>query len=210
MFTGIIQQLGSISGLDRKDGDLVLSIHSSELKQNGLVPGDSIAVNGVCLTLIDQEGDLQFDVSRETLSRSLFDHYEIGQRVNLEPALTPSTPLGGHLVSGHVDGVATIESMAPSARSTEFVFLAPVQFASFVAEKGSVCIDGISLTVNSVEDIAENVRFEVNIVPHTLIHTNLGQRSSGDRVHLEIDQVARYLERIISVQNLQSTQQAAS
>lgn len=195
MFTGIIQQVGRIGAIERIGSDLSLTVNAPGFRARH-VAGDSIAVNGVCLTVLDEADTLRFDVSVETLSRTLIGEYEIGEAVNLEPALLPTTPLGGHLVSGHVDGVATIERLVPSARSTVFEFSAERRFARFIAEKGSVCLDGISLTVNEVEDEDATVHFRVNIVPHTLAQTNLSTRVAGDRVHLEIDLVARYLARI--------------
>jgi riboflavin synthase len=172
-----------------------MTVAPSRLSGHGRA-GDSVAVNGVCLTLLDGGELMRFDASVETLSRTLLGEYEPGRQVNLEPALTLSTPLGGHLVSGHVDGVATIEQIRASARSTIFRFAAARALSRFIAEKGSIAVDGISLTVNWVEDAADAVLFEVNIVPHTLSHTNLGSLEQGARVHLEVDQVARYLDRI--------------
>ncbi|KAA3621121.1 MAG: riboflavin synthase [Proteobacteria bacterium] len=195
MFTGIIQQVGRIRHIERTGEDLSLTVEAPGFRSRHDA-GDSIAVNGVCLTLLDEADDLRFDVSVETLSRTLIGEYSVGQAVNLEAALLPTTPLGGHLVSGHVDGVATVDRLEPSARSTVFEFVAGRRFARFIAEKGSVCIDGISLTVNTVVDTEDTVRLSVNIVPHTLSHTNLSARQAGDRVHLEIDLVARYLARI--------------
>lgn len=195
MFTGIIKQVGRVLAVERFGEDLRLSIDAAGFAK-GREPGDSIAVNGVCLTLLDDGDVMRFDVSVETLSRTLIGGYRIGQPVNLEPALTASAPLGGHLVSGHVDGTATLSRLEPSARSTQYEFRATRALAPFIATKGSVCLDGISLTVNSVRDLVDAVEFSVNIVPHTLANTNLDCRRVGDAVHLEVDLVARYLARI--------------
>lgn len=195
MFTGIVQRVGTVHSVDMTGDDLVLVVRADDFDAPRRA-GDSIAVNGVCLTVLDGGDDLRFDVSVETLSRTLIRGYRPGLRVNLEPALTLATPLGGHLVSGHVDGVATISDRSPSERSTVFRFNAPREFARFIAVKGSVALDGVSLTVNSVRDTANDVGFEVNIVPHTLAHTNLGTLGTGDSVHFEVDLVARYLYRI--------------
>ncbi len=195
MFTGIVQRVGTVRSVEMTGDDLVLVIGADDFEAPRRA-GDSIAVNGVCLTLLDGGDDLRFDVSVETLSRTLIRGYRPGLPVNLEPALTLATPLGGHLVSGHVDGVATISGRSPSERSTVFAFSAPREFARFIAVKGSVALDGISLTVNTVRDTEREVDFEVNIVPHTLAHTNLGTLGIGEGVHLEVDLVARYLNRI--------------
>ena len=199
MFTGIIEYMGEVINADQSGGDLVLDIHCPDLVATLPGLGDSIAVNGVCLTLVNQGDFLRFDVSRESLACTRLGELASGDRVNLETALTPDKALGGHLVSGHVDGLAEIVTIQPSARSTEFQFSAAREFARFVAVKGSVCLDGISLTVNDVSDSEDAVVFSINIVPHTLEHTNLGQRSVGQCVHLEVDQIARYLDRIMAV-----------
>ncbi len=196
MFTGIIKAVGTVDAVEHRGGDVRLSVSVEGLPGRRRKPGDSIAVNGVCLTVLDEAMPIRFDVSVETLSRTLIGDFEVGRRVNLEPALTPADPLGGHLVSGHVDGVAKIEATRASARSTVFEFSAPARLGRFIAAKGSLALDGISLTVNTVEDAGELVRFSVNIVPHTIAHTNLGWLQAGDPMHLEIDQVARYLERL--------------
>ncbi|GJL83090.1 MAG: riboflavin synthase subunit alpha [marine bacterium B5-7] len=196
MFTGIIEQVGRIESIEDIDGDRSIKVSASDFGH--VQVGDSVSVNGVCLTATKNHGLLQFDVSVETLSRTLIGTYQSGDKVNLEHALTLSTPLGGHLVSGHVDGIARIESMEPSARSVVYRLTAPTEFARFIVPKGSVCVDGISLTVNAVEDTDDAVCFEVNIVPHTLSNTNLVDLDCGAAVHLEVDQVARYLDRILS------------
>lgn len=198
MFTGIIGQLGTVRVVERRDGDLRLGLDAPGARLASLAVGDSVAVNGVCLTLAGRADCLWFDVSAESLSRTALGRLAPGDRVNLETAVTLATPLGGHLVSGHVDGLARVESMTPCARSTVMLFSCARRHARFIAVKGSVCIDGVSLTVNSVEDREREVRFSVSVVPHTLRCTNLGLRAPGDETHLEVDQVARYLARIAS------------
>ncbi|NIP82712.1 MAG: riboflavin synthase, partial [Gemmatimonadetes bacterium] len=156
--------------------------------------GDSIAVSGPCLTVVDLEGGgFTADVSVETWDRTAFREIAAGDRVNLEKALLPTTRLGGHLVSGHVDGVAVLRERRPEGRSERFVLEAPAGLARYVAEKGSVCLDGVSLTVNGVA----GSRFDVNLVPHTLEATALGERRPGDPLNLEVDLIARYLERLV-------------
>ena len=160
--------------------------------------GDSIAVNGVCLTVIEiRECVFAFDVSVESLDRTLLGDLEQADRVNLEAALTSAEVLGGHLVSGHVDGVAEVLSLQSDARSTRMTFLAPSELGRFIAEKGSVCIDGVSLTVNDITDTESGTEFGVNAVPHTLENTNFKDYVVGTSVHLEIDQIARYIDRIL-------------
>ncbi|UCG72307.1 MAG: riboflavin synthase [Chromatiales bacterium] len=194
MFTGIVQALGEIQAIEEHGGDRRLVIGAGGLHLGGAGLGDSIAVNGVCLTAVDIEASrFAADVSRESLDLTTLGAAEVGQPVNLEPALTLSTPLGGHLVSGHVDGVGQLVSRHPEARSTRMVFEVPAELSRYVARKGSIAIDGTSLTVNEVEDC----RFGVNIVPHTLERTIMGDYEPGSRVNIEVDLVARYLERLL-------------
>ncbi|CAK0761123.1 Riboflavin synthase [Gammaproteobacteria bacterium] len=194
MFTGIIQAIGEIATLEPRDGDLRLRIRTAKLDLSDVTIGDSIAVNGVCLTAINLPGDgFWADISGETISRTILRHLNRGSRVNLEKALTPTTRLGGHLVSGHVDGVGKIISRHAEARSIRFVIAAPATLARYIAEKGSICIDGVSLTVNGVE----GARFDLNIVPHTLAETTIGEYAPGQEVNLEVDIIARYLERLL-------------
>lgn len=195
MFTGIIQQVGRVKQVLCVGDDVRLTVAAPDLHKQ-IAAGDSVAVNGVCLTAIGDGPDLRFDVSVETLARTRIGNYVEGQEVNLETALTLSTPLGGHLVTGHVDGIAVIERLLPSARSTVYEFTAPRELARFIAQKGSIAVDGISLTVNTVTDTHDTVGFNVNIVPYTLAHTNLGSLVTGERVHIEVDPIARYLVRI--------------
>ncbi len=195
MFTGIIQAVGRIGELRSVGGDVRLKIETGELDLSDTKLGDSIAVSGVCLTAIEL-GAAAFaaDVSGESLARTTLGSLRCGDAVNLEKALTPTTHLGGHLVSGHVDGVGEVLSREPDARSTRFRIRVPATLARYVAEKGSICIDGVSLTVNAVEGDT----FDVNIVPHTLECTTVGGYRPGTRVNLEVDVIARYLERLLS------------
>ena len=194
MFTGIIQAVGSIRAIEERDGDRRMTIDTGSLALERAELGDSIAVNGVCLTAVAfDSGAFVADVSRETLAVTTLEQLVTGARVNLEPALTLGTPLGGHRVSGHVDGVAVMVSSEPEARSTRMVFELPDELARYVAKKGSICIDGTSLTVNDVQ----GSEFGVNIVPHTLEHTIMGGYEPGTAVNLEVDLIARYLEKLM-------------
>ena len=194
MFTGIILALGRIDTVQERGGDrrLVISAPDLDLAKAGL--GDSIAVNGVCLTAVEFSGNgFAADVSRETLDLTTLGDIGPGQSVNLEPALTLQTPLGGHLVSGHVDGVGELVSRVPEARSERLVFRLPADLLRYVAKKGSITIDGTSLTVNEIQ--ADQCG--VNIVPHTLERTIMSEYHAGSRVNIEVDLVARYLERLL-------------
>jgi len=194
MFTGIIQAIGSIGAIESKGGDARVRIDTGKLELSDTRVGDSIAVGGVCLTAVRLE-DAAFwaDVSGETLARTTFGRWAVGTPVNLEKALTPTTHLGGHLVSGHVDGIGEVLERRDDARSVRFRMRAPDELARYIAEKGSICVDGVSLTVNAVDGPA----FELNIVPHTLAETTLGTFGSGQPVNLEVDIIARYLERLL-------------
>lgn len=194
MFTGIVQAIGRIERVEAREGDCRITIDIGALPIKEVALGDSIAVNGVCLTAVAL-GASEFcaDVSRETLSRTTLSAARSGERVNLELALLPTSRLGGHLVSGHVDGIGTIVGRRDDARSTRFTIEAPRELTRYIAAKGSICLDGISLTVNEVE----GPRFGVNIVPHTLRATTLGEARIGRRVNLEVDVIARYLERLL-------------
>ncbi|WP_019865741.1 riboflavin synthase [Methylovulum miyakonense] len=194
MFTGIILAIGKISAIERKSGDFRLKIDTGKLPLTGTQLGDSIAVNGVCLTAIEL-GARHFcaDVSNETWERTTLSRVTVGTPVNLELALTPSTRMGGHIVSGHVDGIGKIIGRKPDARSVRFTVQVPVELAKYIAEKGSICINGISLTVNEVD----GATFGVNIVPHTLQETTLDDAVVGSLVNLEVDILARYMERLM-------------
>jgi len=197
MFTGIIAAVGKIQAVDTKGGDVRLEVATQQLDLSDVILGDSIAINGVCLTVVAMQGDrVHFDVSTETLDRSSLGAIQVGSEVNLEKALAVGDRLGGHIVSGHVDGMGECVLKQASARSVRFRFSVPADLARYIAEKGSICIDGVSLTVNSV---AENI-FEVNIIPHTMQETIIKDYHVGSRVNLEVDLIARYLERLLPQQ----------
>lgn len=194
MFTGIIQAVGRLDSCEPRQGDLRLWIQTGALALDNVTLGDSIAVDGVCLTVADKEGEtFAADVSRETLELTTAGNWQIGARLNLEPALTLQQPLGGHLVSGHVDGVATVNELREDARSLRMGFSVPQSLARYIARKGSVTVNGVSLTVNNVK----GCDFDVNLVPHTLQETNLGDLEASHQVNIEVDLVARYLERLL-------------
>ena len=194
MFTGIIEALGNIGTTEQRGGDLRLHIRTGSLELGDVVLGDSIAVNGVCLTVVELPGDgFIADVSIETLNFTTAGQWQTGLSVNLERALTPTTRLGGHLVSGHVDGVGEVIERHQDARSERFRLRAPAELARYIAHKGSISVDGTSLTVNAVS----GDEFELNIVPHTLAHTVFGTYQPGTKVNLEVDVIARYLERLL-------------
>ncbi len=194
MFTGIIQAIGHIESIEDKGGDARFWINTGKLDMADVALGDSIAMNGVCLTAIDLKANAYCaDVSGETLSLTSLKQLKQGSEVNLEKALTPTTRLGGHLVSGHVDGLGKVINRYDDARSVRFVIEAPGELAKYIAMKGSITVDGISLTVNKVD----GAQFELNIVPHTLQETIMGQYRAGTQVNLEVDLIARYLERLV-------------
>lgn len=194
MFTGIIQAVGEINAVQKQGGDAHLKIATGSLSMQGVQPGDSIAVNGVCLTAVEL-GERHFaaDVSAETMACTTLGNLGRGQRVNLEKALTLGTPLGGHLVSGHVDGVGELLERTQDARSVRMRIHVSAGLSRYIAAKGSVCLDGVSLTVNSVsgEELA------INLVPHTLASTTLADWRVGQQLNVEVDLVARYLERLV-------------
>ncbi|MFV2031027.1 MAG: riboflavin synthase [Gammaproteobacteria bacterium] len=194
MFTGIIQAIGTIDRIERNGGDIRLEIDSADLDLKASRIGDSIAVNGVCLTATDyQDHGFTADVSVETLKKTGLGQLEPGSQVNLEKALTLNTALGGHLVSGHVDGLASVVEIQNEGRSTRYTFELAPELQHYIAQKGSVTIDGVSLTVNRVE----GNRFDVNIVPHTQEKTIFRCYHIDTRVNIEVDIIARYLERLI-------------
>ena len=194
MFTGIIEAIGTIRALSPKGGDVRVYVETGKLDLADVKLGDSIAVNGVCLTAVELPGDgFWADVSRETLARTAFIDLKTGSKVNLEKALTPSSRLGGHLVSGHVDGVGEILKREDNARAIQFTVRAPRELAKYIALKGSITVDGTSLTVNAVN----GAEFELTIVPHTLVETIMADYRPGRRVNLEVDLLARYLERLL-------------
>ena len=194
MFTGIIQALGKVKQIQPTGVDARFQLHTGQPFLEGVQLGDSIAVNGVCLTVTEFNTDSFWaDVSGETLQRTTFAHLKINHITNLEKALTPHTHLGGHIVSGHVDGIGQLAERYNDGRSVRLAIKAPDALAKYIAEKGSICIDGISLTINKVKGAV----FELNIVPHTLEKTTLDAIQVGDEVNLEVDIIARYLERLL-------------
>ncbi|WP_376696421.1 riboflavin synthase [Wenzhouxiangella sp. EGI_FJ10305] len=197
MFTGIVQAVGTVSRITPAEAGCRMRIDCPELEPAGWQAGDSVAVAGCCLTAleIDDRG-FSADLSAETLERTSLGGLEAGSPVNLEPALAVGDRLGGHLVSGHVDGQAEVVSIRPAGESRVFRFRVPQSLSRFIAEKGSVTLDGVSLTVNTVA----SREFEINLIPHTLAVTTLGRLAPGDCVNLEVDLLARYLERLTGVQ----------
>jgi riboflavin synthase len=204
MFTGIIEAVGTVATKQAKAGDLKVKIATGQLDLSDVKLGDSIAVNGVCLTVIELDSDgFSADISNETVNYTRWSDISIGERVNLEKAMMPTSRLGGHIVSGHVDGIAQVIDRQEDARSIRFKVAAPDALAKYIAHKGSITIDGVSLTVNAVNGAI----FELNIVPHTAKETTLYGFQAGKKVHIEVDVIARYLERLISGQkeNVQSS-----
>ncbi len=196
MFTGIVQDVGRIESAEARGGDLRLRVHCPRLDLSRVADGDSIAVQGCCLTALDiRGGSFAADLSRETLNLTTLGDLKPGAAVNLEPALRAGDALGGHLVSGHVDGIATVVEVSGDARSQRIRIEVPAGLARFIAPKGSVALDGVSLTVNEVE----GARFGVNLIPHTQAVTTLGGLRAGSRLNLEVDLVARYLARLLQV-----------
>ena len=194
MFTGIVQSVGQVSATEKSGMDMRLRIETGKLDISDVASGDSIATSGVCLTVVELPGNgFWADVSAETLAHTTLGDLNVGDRVNLEKALLPTTRLGGHLVSGHVDAVGEVVGRWTDGRCERFRLRAPEALARYLAAKGSVCIDGISLTVNKVE----GCEFELNIVPHTLAETTMGDFKPGRRFNLEVDIIARYLERLL-------------
>ncbi len=194
MFTGIIQAIGRIEALERRSGDVRITVSAPTLEWSDVALGDSIATNGVCLTAVSLPTQaFVADVSVETLDLTTVGKWKVGSQVNLEKALTPESRLGGHIVSGHVDGLGEVLSREVDARSERFKVRTPKALAKYIAHKGSITVDGISLTVNQVNGDV----FDLNIVPHTLSHTVMGEYQAGTQVNLEVDVIARYLERLL-------------
>ena len=192
MFTGIVQAVGTIRRIEASGGDLRLFVDASAVAAESAV-GDSLCVSGVCLTVVAREGGIHaFDVSVETLALTTLGALHVGDAVNLEPALRLSDRLGGHLVSGHVDGVGRVVAIAPDARSQRWTFEVPAALSRYIAAKGSICVDGVSLTLN---DVGAN-RFGVNLIPHTVEATTFHGKRAGDAVNVEVDLIARYVERL--------------
>ena len=194
MFTGIIEALGSVADLQLRGGEWRMNVYSTALDFSDVILGDSIAVNGVCLT-VTKLGSAKFevDVSNETMQNTTLHDLNKGAKVNLEKALTPNKRLGGHIVSGHVDGVGELIALRGDGASIRMDFRAPKELAKYIAQKGSICIDGTSLTVNTVN----GATFSVNIIPHTQTETIIQDYKVGSKVNLEVDLIARYLERLM-------------
>jgi len=196
MFTGIIEAVGQLKKLVNCGSDYQVEIGTNGLDLADVKLGDSIASNGICLTVVKLTPSSFFaDVSSETIRLTGFANYQLGQKINLEKAVTPTTRLGGHMVSGHVDGVGTVERIISNGRSTDYWIKAPAELMRYIAHKGSITVDGISLTVNGLEQ--DSLR--LTIVPHTANETTISQFRIGSRVNLEVDQIARYLERLMQV-----------
>ena len=198
MFTGLVQAVGRLASSEARGGDRRLRIAAGALEVGDLQLGESIAVNGVCLTVVAFDaGGFEADASNETLSLTTLGSLATGAPLNLERALLPTTRLGGHLVAGHVDGVGHVAAVADDGRSQRWRFAAPAALLRYVAAKGSICVDGVSLTVNAVDAHG----FEVNLVPHTIEHTAFAATPVGAPVNLEVDLIARYAERLLQGMN---------
>lgn len=194
MFTGLIEGVGSLAARESRGGDARLHIAVGSLPFTDVAVGESIAVNGVCLTVVGFDaGAFSVDASNETLSLTTLGGLAPGSALNLERAMKPTGRLGGHLVSGHVDGVGRVTEIRQDARAQRWTFSAPAHLVKYIASKGSVCVDGVSLTVNA----ADHAGFEVALIPHTVAHTAFARTHVGDAVNLEIDLVARYVERLL-------------
>ena len=198
MFTGLIQAVGTLSHRESRSGDARLRIGVGGLPFGDVALGESIAVNGVCLTVIEFDASsFAVDASTETLALTTLGGLAIGAPVNLERAMLPTDRLGGHLVSGHVDGVGRVLDVQPDARAQRWRFSAPAALSKYIATKGSICVDGVSLTVNAVDAAG----FEVALIPHTVAHTAFAGTQVGDAVNLEVDLVARYVERLLAARD---------
>lgn len=194
MFTGIVEAIGEVAGMEPRGGDLRLRVHTGRLDLSDVEVGDSICTSGCCLTVTELPGDGYWcDVSNETLASTTLGGLSVGSRVNLEKSLTPRSRLGGHIVSGHVDGVGEVVSFRDDGRSVRWVLRAPDALARYIARKGSICVDGVSLTVNAVR----GAEFDLNIVPRTMRETIFSEYEVGAGVNLEIDVIARHLERLL-------------
>ena len=195
MFTGIIEGVGRLAAREPLGGDVRFTFGAGSLPFDGVRLGESIAVNGVCLTVVKFDGtSFKADASNETLALTTLGALPVGAALNLERAMRPTDRLGGHLVSGHVDGVGRVVSVAEDARAQRWRFAAPAALLKYVVKKGSICVDGVSLTVNE----ADGEGFEVALIPHTVAHTRFAETRVGDAVNLEIDLVARYVERLLA------------
>ena len=200
MFSGIVAAVGRITRIDPLEQGVRLTVDTAGLGLDDVALGDSIAHNGVCLTVIGLDGrNAQFDVSKETLNCTA--GLDAPGEVNLEKALRLSDRLGGHLVSGHVDGIGTVRSFERVGESHELVIVAPKPLARYIARKGSITVQGVSLTVNRVADVEDGCEFSINLIPHTVQVTTLGSLKAGSRVNLEIDLIARYAERMMAAED---------
>lgn len=200
MFSGIVAAVGRITRIDPLEQGVRLTVDTAGLGLDDVALGDSIAHNGVCLTVIGIDGrNAEFDVSKETLNCTA--GLDAPGEVNLEKALRLSDRLGGHLVSGHVDGVGTVRSFERVGESHELVIVAPKPLARYIARKGSITVQGVSLTVNRVADVEDGCEFSINLIPHTVQVTTLGSLKAGSRVNLEIDLIARYAERMMAAED---------
>lgn len=194
MFTGIVEAAGKIESLEQVGGDLRAVISSAEMDFSDVKTGDSICVSGVCLTALNiDDNSFSVDVSNETVSLTSFAQLQEGDKVNLEKAMQPQSRFGGHIVSGHVDGLAELVSRTQDGRSERLVFSTSSELQKYIAAKGSVCLEGISLTVNQVDGL----QFGVNVIPHTAEKTTLDLLQVGSKVNLEVDIISRYLERLL-------------
>lgn len=194
MFTGIVEAVGTLTALEIKGSDMCVTVESGSLDMSDVKLGDSIATNGVCLTVIEKrDSAYRADLSLETLNKTAFIDYQVGDPVNLEKAMLPTTRFGGHIVSGHVDGIGQITQRQQVGRSIEFWVEIPASISKYIAEKGSVTVDGISLTVNA---LAKNA-FKLTIVPHTSSETTIESFQIGHKVNVEVDVLARYMERLL-------------
>lgn len=197
MFTGIIQTIGSISSIEKKGEDSRFIFNTGEMELSDMKLGDSISVNGACLSIIEKENhSFSADLSKETLSLTTFSNLKVGSRINLEKAMMLSDRINGHMVSGHVDGVGKVVNKIDEGRSVKYTIEFPVELKQFISKKGSVSVDGVSLTINEVN---KNT-FDVNIIPHTLSETIFSEYDIDTKLNIEVDQIARYLEQIISNQ----------
>ncbi|KGK20108.1 riboflavin synthase [Vibrio navarrensis] len=200
MFTGIIEAVGTLTAITPRGEDISVTVQTGKLDMSDVKLGDSIATNGVCLTVIDFGPNYySADLSLETLKKTGFAHYQVGSKVNLEKAMLPTTRFGGHIVSGHVDGVGEIVERNQVGRAIEFWVQMPAEISKYVAEKGSITVDGISLTVN---DLRKNA-FKLTIVPHTGEETTINDSHVGRKVNLEVDVLARYMERLLQGNQVQ-------
>jgi riboflavin synthase len=198
MFTGLVEGVGALAARETRGGDARLTIGVGTLPFDRVQLGESISVNGVCLTVVAFNADtFEADASNETLALTTLGALPVGHALNLERAMRPDDRLGGHLVSGHIDGVGRVLQVSDDARAQRWIFAAPKPLLRYIAQKGSICVDGVSLTVNAVDAAG----FEVALVPHTIANTAFAQTTVGDAVNLEVDLVARYVERLLTTRD---------